>query len=98
MNAYYQIFADLPVTDYESAVTWLEKELELSLTKAYEEKYEEADVRHFNDTKRRIYTFSLTAPRIGAMTHMAGRHGSYLFMDGHHKVFLNATIKGCSSF
>jgi hypothetical protein len=56
MNAYYQIFADVPVTDYESAVSWLEKELELGLTKAYEEVFDDADVRHFNDNVRRMYT------------------------------------------
>jgi hypothetical protein len=55
MNAYYQIFADVPDADYEGAVTWLERELELSLTKAYEDKFEDADARHFNDTKRRLY-------------------------------------------
>ena len=56
MNAYYQIFADVPVTDYENAVSWLEKELELSLTKAYEEVFEDSDVRHFNNNARRMYT------------------------------------------
>jgi hypothetical protein len=56
MNAYYQIFANVPDTEYEGAVSWLEIELELSLTKAYEEIFEDAEVRHFNDTKRRLYT------------------------------------------
>ena len=56
MNAYYQIFADVPDTDYESAVAWLQKELGYSLTTAYEELFEDADVRHFNDTLKRFYT------------------------------------------
>jgi len=56
MNAYYQIFADVPDTDYESAVAWLQKELGYSLTAAYEELFEDADVRHFNDTLKRVYT------------------------------------------
>jgi hypothetical protein len=56
MNAYYQIFADVPDTDYENAVAWLQKELGYSLTAAYEELFEDADVRHFNDTLKRAYT------------------------------------------
>jgi hypothetical protein len=55
MNAYYRIFADIPDTNYDAAVAWLEKELELALTKAYDEKFDDADVRHFNDTARRLY-------------------------------------------
>jgi hypothetical protein len=56
MKAYYQLFADVPDTDYENAVLWLEKELESELTSAYEQDFENADVRHFNDTARRLYT------------------------------------------
>jgi hypothetical protein len=56
MNGYYKIFAEVQDIDYEEGVHWLERELELSLTKAYEEKFKGADVRHFNDTGRRLYT------------------------------------------
>lgn len=56
MKAYYQLFAEIPDTDYESAVAWLEKELEYDLTTAYQKKFEDSDVRHFNDSARRLYT------------------------------------------
>lgn len=56
MKAYYQLFADIPDTNYEGAVSWLEKELESALTSAYEQDFENADVRHFNDTAKRLYT------------------------------------------
>ncbi|MEO6524240.1 MAG: hypothetical protein ABIN91_21315 [Mucilaginibacter sp.] len=55
MNGYYQIFSNTPDTDYEGAITWLEKELDRYLTIAYEESFEDADVRHFNDTLKRLY-------------------------------------------
>lgn len=56
MTGYYQIFANIPDTDYDNAVNWLERELELYLTKVYEDLFDDADVRHFNDTLKRLYT------------------------------------------
>jgi hypothetical protein len=56
MNGYYRIFGDLPDEDYDGCVAFLEKELAFSLTQAYEELFEGADVRHFNDSERRLYT------------------------------------------
>lgn len=56
MNAYYQIFADVPDDDYDTAVAWIAKELEIGLTSAYEAMFDHADIRHFNDTERRLYT------------------------------------------
>ena len=65
MNAYYKIFADVPDTDYENAVTWLERELELELTRAYQELFEDADVRHFND----VYYGDVDHPVPGQIDH-----------------------------
>ena len=55
MNDYYQIFANVPEEDYDISVSWLEKELEIYLTKVYEDVFEDADIRHFNDTLKRVY-------------------------------------------
>jgi hypothetical protein len=56
MTGYYKIFANIPDTDYDNAVDWLERNLELYLTNAYEDLFAAADVRHFNDTLKRLYT------------------------------------------
>ncbi|WP_439697422.1 DNA/RNA non-specific endonuclease [Mucilaginibacter sp. AW1-7] len=56
MVEYYKLFGDLPEGDYENGVTFLEQELRYELTAAYEQEFVDADVRHFNDTERRLYT------------------------------------------
>lgn len=57
MKGYYQILADLPDGDYETCVAFLSKELVHELTAAYENQFDDCDVRHFNDTLKRKYTF-----------------------------------------
>ncbi|GAA4321254.1 hypothetical protein GCM10023149_21020 [Mucilaginibacter gynuensis] len=47
MNGYYKIFANIPNADYESSVAWLENELEYYLIDAYEERFDDADIRPF---------------------------------------------------
>ncbi|MEO7215539.1 DNA/RNA non-specific endonuclease [Mucilaginibacter sp.] len=56
MIAYYKLFGDIPDGDYESCVAFLEQELRYALTAAYEEEFSDAEVRHFNDAARRLYT------------------------------------------
>jgi len=56
MVGYYKLFGDLPDSDYEGCVAFLEKELRYALTAAYEDEFDNADVRHFNDSLRRLYT------------------------------------------
>jgi|GEM_PF-861163 hypothetical protein len=56
MVQYYKLWGDLPEGDYEANVAFLEKELRYELTATYEGVFADAEVRHFNDTLRRLYT------------------------------------------
>jgi hypothetical protein len=57
MIGYYKLFGEMPESlDYESSVAFLEKQLAYALTAVYEDEFEGAEVRHFNDNAKRLYT------------------------------------------
>ncbi|QHS56538.1 hypothetical protein GWR56_13675 [Mucilaginibacter sp. 14171R-50] len=56
MTDYYRIFSAIPGPDYEQSVVYLRKELAYHLTEEYESKFEDAEVRYFNDNVNRNYT------------------------------------------
>jgi hypothetical protein len=56
MIGYHKLFGDLPDGDYKACVAFLERELRFELTAAYEENFSDAEILHFNDTERRLYT------------------------------------------
>jgi hypothetical protein len=57
MKKYYSIFSHLPDEDYEGCVTYLKKQLEYLFTDEYQENFFNDDIRLFEDTKKRFYTF-----------------------------------------
>jgi len=56
MVEYYKLFGELPNENYENCVAFLGKELRFELTAVYENEFKDAEVRHFNDNERRLYT------------------------------------------
>ena len=82
MRDYYKIYANLPDADYEGCVAFLERELDGLLTRAYEDEFAGADVRHFNDTKRRLYTLFFDCTQDWEGDDIYGRAARVVFVYG----------------
>jgi hypothetical protein len=82
MIGYYKLFGDLPTGDYEACVAFLEKELRYDLTAAYEGEFADADVRHFNDTERRLYTLFFDCTQDWEGDDIYGRAARVVFVFG----------------
>ena len=57
MKNYYEIFSQLPDGDYETCIAYLKQQLEYLFADEYRAKFSDDDIRLFEDTKKRFYTF-----------------------------------------
>lgn len=82
LNGYYQLFSELPGGDYETCVNFLKKELASALEGAYQEEFGNADIRHFNDTARRLYTLYFDCTEDNESTDFYSRSARVVFVFG----------------
>ena len=82
LNGYYQLFSELPGGDYEICVAFLKKELAAALEGAYHEEFDNADIRHFNDTARRLYTLYFDCTEDYESTDFYSRAARVVFVFG----------------
>ncbi|MCC8423578.1 DNA/RNA non-specific endonuclease [Mucilaginibacter sp. UR6-11] len=82
MKPYYKLFGDIPDGDYDGCVAFLEKELRFELTAAYEQEFVDAEVRHFNDAARRLYTLYFDCTEDYESTDIYSRAARVVFVYG----------------